>query len=351
MEVQKVHAEKIRLSMKNKRGISRYFKAYTVANIMAMIRNNRRDPAICEERCDGRTVVISGATSGIGYLTARKYASMGASLVFINRNPEKSVKLEEEIRKEFGVPCRTLLADLGKREDILRTAEELGKIKDPIDVLIHNAGVFLTKRELTEEGLDKVFVVHHLSSFMINLLLSRKLVSQDRARILLISSEGHRFAPWGLHLDDLNWEKHRYTGLKSYGSAKLAQLQTMMIFGERFCKSAVTINAMHPGAVRSETGRENGVVYRWIKRNIYDKMLRPTGIASDSIYYLGISKEMEGVSGKFFNLTTEEDPAPPAVDREAAGETWEKCMEMAGIPDPMHKKPDPVSEKESLAGS
>ena len=103
-------------------------------------------------------------------------------------------------------------------------AEGLKRLDTPIDVLIHNAGIYLTKRELTPDGIEKVFVLQHLSSFIINFILMDKLKSQRKARIIMVNSEGHRFAAWGLRLDDLNWEKRRYSGLKSYGSAKLAQL-------------------------------------------------------------------------------------------------------------------------------
>ncbi len=313
--------------------LPKYFNEYQWSNIAAMIRNNRRDPRTCNEGFQDRLVVITGATSGIGYLTARKFAAQGARLICINRNKEKSEALKAEIESEFNVSCDFILADLSLLKEVHRAAEELRGVDAPIDVLVHNAGVYLTRRELTAEGLDKVFVVHHLSSFVINMLLSEKLTSQQKARILLVNSEGHRFASWGLRMDDLNWEKRRYSGLKSYGSAKLAQLLTMLVFDDHFRPSGVTINAMHPGAVRSETGQENGAVYRWVKRNMYDKMLRPTEIASESIYYLAVSGEMEGVSGKFFNLTTEEEPAPPALDREAAREIWARSLELSGLPD------------------
>jgi NAD(P)-dependent dehydrogenase (short-subunit alcohol dehydrogenase family) len=303
-----------------------------------MIKNNRRDPKMCTEAFRNRLVVISGATSGIGYLTARKFASRGARLLCINRNEEKSQALKEEIENEFAVSCDTIIADLSMLADARRAAEALRDIDSPIDVLIHNAGVYLTRRELTEEGFDKVFVVQHLSSFVINILLSEKLAAQGRARIILVNSEGHRFAAWGLKLDDLNWEKRRYSGLKSYGSAKLAQLLTMLVFDEYFSTTGVTINAMHPGAVRSETGQENGAVYRWVKRNLYDKMLRPTEIASESIYYLGVSDEMKEVSGRFFNLTTKEEPAPPALDKEAAYKIWAKSLEMTKLEDIILKR-------------
>ena len=160
-----------------------------------------------------------------------------------------------------------------------------------------------------------------------------KLKSQDNARIILVNSEGHRFAAWGLRLDDLNWEKRRYSGLKSYGSSKLAQLLTMIVFDDHFKDSGVSINAMHPGAVKTETGQENGPVYRWYKRNFIDRTLRSPEISAEALYYLGVSKEIDKVSGKFFNLTTKEEPTPPALDREVAYKLWEISKEMGGLND------------------
>jgi len=161
-----------------------------------------------------------------------------------------------------------------------------------------------------------------------------KLKSQGKARIIMVNSEGHRFAAWGLRLDDLNWEKRRYSGLKSYGSAKMAQLLSMILFNEHFQNTGVSINAMHPGAVKTDTGQENGPGYLWFKRNFIDKTLKSPEISAEALYYLGVSEEMESVSGKFFNLTTEEEPAPPAMDKEVAGQLWEKSLELAGLNGP-----------------
>ena len=310
-----------------------YFKEYNVRDILAMIKNNRRDPKECREDFTGKLVVISGTTSGIGYVVAKKYASMGANLLCINRNREKTALMKAEIERDYGVSCDFKIADLSILKEVHELAEELRNMPESIDVLIHNAGVYLTKRELTLDGLEKVFMVQHLASFIINYILFDKLRSQDKARIILVNSEGHRFAAWGLRLDDLNWEKRRYSGLKSYGSAKLSQLLSMIVFTELYKDSKVTINAMHPGAVRTETGQENGVIYRWFKKHFLDKTLRPVDISADSLYYLGVSKEVEGVSGKFFNLTRQETPAPPALDIHAAYEIWEKSVELAGLKD------------------
>ena len=309
----------------------KYFKEYQWSNILAMIRNNRLDPKICTEDYTDKLVVITGATSGIGYHTARKYASHGADLLCINRNVQKSEALCREIESEFGVRCDYRIADLSRLADIHEVGNELLKLEKPIDVLIHNAGIYLTKRELSSDGIEKVFVIQHLASFILNYILMDKLKSQESARIILVNSEGHRFAAWGLRLDDLNWEKRRYSGLKSYGSAKLAQLLSMLVFNDHFKNSGVAINAMHPGAVKTDTGQENGPAYRWFKRNFLDKSLKSPEISAEALYYLGVSKEIAGVSGKFFNLTTVEEPAPPAMDREAAREVWVKSMEISGL--------------------
>lgn len=199
----------------NKNKFAKYFREYEWSNIFAMIRNNKSDPEICDQSFKGRLVVITGATSGIGYLTAREYASKGADLICVNRNPDKSESLRKELSSEFGIKCEYMTADLSLLEDIHRVGKDLSLLDRDIDVLIHNAGVYLTKRETTADGLEKVFVVHYLSSFIINYHLIDKLKSQNRARIILVSSEGHRFAAWGLRLDDLMWEKRRYSGLKS----------------------------------------------------------------------------------------------------------------------------------------
>ncbi|MEO0124029.1 MAG: SDR family NAD(P)-dependent oxidoreductase [candidate division WOR-3 bacterium] len=296
-----------------------------------MIRNNRLDPKTCSDNFENKLVVITGATSGIGYFTAVKYAYHGANLCCVNRNEEKSRVLRDEIENKYKVKCDCIIADLSRLAEIRRVGDILLSFSSPIDVLIHNAGIYLTHRHITEDGIEKVFVVNYLSSFMLNFILKDKFKKQGKTRIILVNSEGHRFVIWGIRLDDLNWEKRRYSGLRSYGYAKTAQLLSMLIFNEYFKGSNVRINAMHPGAVRTDAGEENGPLYYWIKKNIYDKILKSPEISAEALYYLGVAKDMDGISGKFFNLTTEENPAPPARDREVAWELWEKSLKLSGL--------------------
>ena len=310
---------------------AKYFREYKVRNVLAMVKNNGRPPLACDARADGKLVVITGATAGIGRAAAHKFASRGADLVCINRNREKSEALRQEIEESYGVSCGIILADLSSLAESRGAAARLLELERPIDVLVHNAGIYLTKRQLTPEGIEKVFAVNYLSSFLMNFLLADRLKAQGDCRILLVNSEGHRFAAWGLRVDDLDWEKRRYAGLASYGSAKLAQLLSMIVFDERFRESGVSINAMHPGAVKTETGQDNGPVYRWFKRRVIDRTLKSPERSAEALYYLGVSREIESVHGKFFNLTTEEEPAPPALDKDVARELWEKSLEWGGL--------------------
>ncbi len=318
----------------------KYFREYKWSNIFAMIRNNGSDPKICHEDFKNKLIVITGATSGIGYQTARTYAAHGANLMCINRNPQKSEALRREIENEFGDSCDYRIADLSNLQDVFRVSNELAQLNTPIDVLIHNAGIYLTKKALTRDGFEKVFAIHYLSSFILNYLLRDKLKAQEKARIIMVGSEAHRFEAWGLRLDDLNWERRRYSGLKSYGSAKTAQLLSMIVFNEQFQNTGVTINTMHPGAVKTDTGQENGPGYKWFKKKFLDKILKSAEISAEALYYLGVSKEVEAVSGKFFNLTTEEEPAPPALDREVAYELWDLTLNLIGLPEAKPGKAD-----------
>ena len=296
-----------------------------------MVKNMRALPERCEDDFSARLLVITGATSGIGYHTVRKYASQGAKLLMINRNREKSDALCAELRAEFGADCDYLLGDLSRLDDMHRLGQALAQLDNPIDVLIHNAGVYLSRRTLTADGLEMTFAVHFLAPFVINRLITDKLISQERGRIIVVSSEGYRFAAWGMRLDDLNWEKRRYTGLRAYGAAKMGQILTMMLFAEDFQGTGVTMNAMHPAMVRTSTGKENPPLYRRFKRHIIDRISQLPQISAEALYYLGASPGIEGVSGRFFHLTREEELAPPARDREVAERLWEISLSLGKL--------------------
>lgn len=296
-----------------------------------MMRNLKSDPAICTDKFSGKLVVITGATSGIGYVTAKKYASMGADLLFVNRNAKKSDELCENLRNEFGANSDYILADFSILSDIHTSANKLANLNRNIEVLIHNAGIYITKKTITRDNLEAVFQTNYLSTFILNYSLREKFSKQKCGRILFVNSEAHRFAVFGIHQDDLCWENHAYSGLKSYGAAKMAQLLSMIPFSDYFSETGVTINAMHPGNVQTNSGQNNSEIYKFLKKIFIDSNARPIGIAAEALYYLGVSKKLDKISGKFFNLTTEETPAPPALDKSAAEELWKLSMNIGGL--------------------
>jgi retinol dehydrogenase 13 len=309
----------------------KYQNEYKWSNIFAMIRNLKIDPKLFTDDFHHHLVVITGATSGIGLATVRKYASHGADILSINRNEKKSKELCETLTSEFGSKCSYLIADFSKLSDVHAAAKHLSFLDRNIDVLIHNAGVYLTNKTFTQYHIETVFQTNYLSTFILNYCLREKLKNQKNGRVLFVNSEAYRFMVTGLHLDDLSWNKHRYSGLKSYATAKLAQLLSMIKFNEYFQGTGITINAMHPGNVITNSGQNNGRLYKLFKRVFLDRTARSADISAEALYYLGVSPELEGISGKFFNLTTEEEPAPPALDKDAAEKLWLISLELGGL--------------------
>jgi len=293
-----------------------------------MIKNMKKGPKRCTEDYRDRLAVITGATSGVGYHTARKYAAMGAHVLMINRNEDKSEKVRREIGEEFGTPIEYVTADLSILADIQRAGRYLAGLDKPIDVLIHNAGLHLQKRAETPDGFEVNFALHYLAPFVIHSILADKLRRDRTGRIIFVNSEGYRFAAWGLSLDDLQWEQRRYSGLKAYGAGKLAQLLSMHLLAKALAPYDVTVNAMHPGMVRTETGKDNGRFYQWYKKNVIDKNSAFPEISAEALYYLGASDELARTSDVFFHLTTEEELSPPARDLEAAEALWARTIEL-----------------------
>ena len=298
--------------------VRKYWPKYKWSNIYAMIKNMKRHPERNSEPFRDKLVVITGATSGIGYHTARKYASMGAHILMFNRNPEKSESVRKKITEEFNVPVEYFIADLANLSDIQRAGQHLLSLEKPIDVLIHNAGVHLESRQENRDGLEVNFAIHYLCPLIINKMLIPKYQRDRTGRILLVCSEAYRFAAWGLDLEDLQWKRRRYTGDKAYGAGKLAQLLFMHILAGELTPYHVTINAMHPGMVRTESGKDNGKGYQWYKKNVIDKLSTSPDVSAEALYYLGTSAELSQTTDVFFHLTTQEELAPPALDREAA---------------------------------
>jgi retinol dehydrogenase 13 len=296
---------------------------------LQFIENARLPQKTTQAVMDGKLCVITGATSGVGYQAARRLAQGGASLVLICRNPFKADHLQAELKQAYGNRVDVIKADLSHLDEVRAAASVLLASYPHIDVLINNAGLHNTHRTLTVDGFETVFCVNHLASFLLTRLLLDRMVDSAPSRILQINSQGHRFG--GLDLTDLNWQHRRYRGLKGYGASKVAQLLTVWELAERLQGTGVTINAMHPGEVRTNIGMNNGPLYRFYQHYLIGWMLRNPSISGEAIYYLVAAPEMAGVSGQFFNLTINEKPAAHALDRELGKRVWVISEQATGL--------------------
>ncbi len=277
----------------------------------------------------GKVVVITGATSGVGFQAVQQLGKNQAQLVMINRNAEKSTLLKQQLESAYSVKVDAVLADLSDLDQVREAADYILRNYPRIDVLINCAGMHSTRVTHTEKGFETVFCVNHLASFLFTELLLERMKESAPSRILQVNSEGHRFN--GLDLNDLHWKKRRYTGLKGYGASKTAQLLTLWEMDEALQGTGVTINAMHPGDVKTNIGNNNGFIYRLFRRLMVNPMLGDPKISGESIYYLVADPAMEKTSGKFFHLTVEEKPASHALNRQLGKEIYRLSRELTGL--------------------
>jgi NAD(P)-dependent dehydrogenase (short-subunit alcohol dehydrogenase family) len=296
---------------------------------LQFIANARKVQKTTNARMDGRVCIITGATSGVGYQAAKRFAQGGAHLVLICRNIEKAARIREELMREYAVQIEIVQADFSHLNEVREAAQDILANYPHIDVLINNAGLHNTHRILTEEGIEIVFCVNHLASFLLTRLLLDRLIESAPARIIQVNSQGHRFG--GLDLDDLSWGQRRYNGYKAYGASKVAQLYSVWELAEKLVGSGVTINAMHPGEVRTNIGMNNEVMFQWYQRYIIWWILKEPVISGNAIYYLAAAPEMAVVSGRFFNQTIDEKPAPYALDRALGKRVWSISEELTGL--------------------
>jgi NAD(P)-dependent dehydrogenase (short-subunit alcohol dehydrogenase family) len=296
---------------------------------LMFIKNDRTEQKHSDESMSRKLCVVSGATSGVGYEAVKALAAGGANICMVVRNETKAIAVKEEIEKKHSVVVDYFLADFSDLKQVEKVALAIVDKYPRIDVLINSAGIHSTKRILNPDGFEMVFCVNHLAPFLFTQLLMNKMIHSSPSRIIQVNSEGHRFN--GLNLNDLNWEKRFYTGLRSYGASKTAQLLTVWQIAENLKGTGVTINAMHPGGVRTNIGHNNGRLYRWFLHNVTWHFLKNPKISGDALYYLAAAKELSQTSGKFFNLTIEEKPAAHALDLESQRKTWELSMKMTSL--------------------
>ena len=273
---------------------------------------------------EGKQILITGATSGIGEAAARALAKMGGSLLLVGRHSDRCQASVDRIRRESGNPrIDFLLADLSSQKEVRRLAEEYRRRYPRLEVLINNAGGIFLKREVSADGIEMTFALNHLAYFLLTNLLLDLLKSSAPSRIVNVSSAAHM----GSRLDLQNPGAHGWSG---YCQSKLANLLFTYELARRLKGTGVTVNALHPGLVASNFGSNNRGIYRLIKPLINCLSISNERGARTSVY-LASSPEVERSSGKYFVREKEERSSPASYDLEAASRLWRLSLQMTGL--------------------
>jgi len=266
------------------------------------------------------TVVVTGASSGIGYETAKALAGMGAHVIMICRNAQRGEAARETIVRETGNEHIDLhLADLSRQRDIRQAAGAIKKQYSKIDVLVNNAGALFGRRELSEDGIEMTFAVNHMGYFLLTRELLAMLKASAPARIVNVASQAHRGV--NLDFDDLMGEKH-YDGWLAYQRSKLANIMFTYELHRRLRGSGVTVNCLHPGVVATNFGRRGPASISLFFKVARPFLIRPRKGAETSIYLASVP-EVEGVSGRYFIKKRPHESSPESYNESAWERLWQ----------------------------
>jgi NAD(P)-dependent dehydrogenase (short-subunit alcohol dehydrogenase family) len=276
----------------------------------------------------GKVCVVTGATSGIGLVTAQALARQGATLVVVARNPERGAATVGRIRQETGNPAVELcVADLSVQAQVRQLASAIQRRFPQVDVLINNAGALFSRRQLSNEGVEMTFALNHLAYFLLTDLLLEPLKSSASGRIVNVSSEAHRRSR--LNFTDLQGQ-HRYGGWRAYGRSKLANILFTYELARRLEGTNVVANALHPGFVATNFARNNPGITAMGFRLLQFAALSPEE-GAETIIYLASSPEVEGTTGKYFVRKRAVSSSQFSYDRAAAEHLWQVSAELTRL--------------------
>ena len=276
----------------------------------------------------GKVCLVTGATAGIGEVTATALAAQGAEVIITGRSQQKARDTVQMIMTETGNEAvNYLLADFSDLQQVREMAEAFNAQHSQLDVLVNNAGAFYNRRRPTPYAVEMTFLVNHLAPFLLTNLLLPTLQSSAPSRILNLSSDAHKQGT--LDFDDLGFERG-YLGIKAYGRSKLATNLFTYELARRLTGTVVTVNAVHPGHVATDIWKNDfsfiGPALKWVT-GLFS--LSPEEGADNSIY-LASSPEVDGVTGKYFVKREAVPSSPLSYNEDVARQLWEVSENLTG---------------------
>ena len=275
----------------------------------------------------GKTVLVTGASSGVGFVTARELARMGAQVLMVCRDMARGAHARAAVEgAATGAPPLLLLADMSLQSSVRALACDLRQRVGKIDVLINNAGAIFERRELTAEGIEKTWATNHLGAFLLTNLVLDLVTAAQGGRIVNVASEAYASK---LELDNLQGEK-RYGFLNAYFRSKLANIIFTVDLARRLQSTGVTVNGASPGPTRTGFGDNmTGLP------SLFPRLAKPFFASPErgarTLIYLASSPEVAGVSGRFFLRQRARQTKPVTQDREVAARLWSVSAELVGL--------------------
>ncbi len=272
---------------------------------------------------DGKTVLVTGASRGIGKAAAAELARRGARVLLAVRDPGRGAAAAAEIRELApGAELRVLVADLSVQREVRSLAAAVAEDGERLDVLLLNAGLYTRRRRLTCDGIETQLAVNHLAPFLLLRRLRERLVASAPARVVVVSSEAHRQGR--IDFDDLQGDR-RYGGLRAYAQSKLANLLFVREAARRLAGEGVTVNAAHPGVVATNLLFSGFAPLRLLApflRTPEEGAATPVRLASDPA--------LADVSGRYFIDGREARPSRAARDDADARRLWDVSLALTG---------------------
>ena len=276
----------------------------------------------------GKVCIVTGGASGIGAVTTRALAQRGATVVLVDRDPERGAATAEQIGQQEGNPAVAfMLADLSAQEEVRRLAHQFKSRYQRLDVLVNNAGAIFPRRQESVDGIEMTFALNYLGYFLLTNLLLDTLKASAPARIINVSSRSHARAR--IDFNDLQ-SRSNYRGLQAYAHSKLAIVLFTYELARRLERTGVTANALHPGIVATNFGMNDGGFVGLVVRLFRPSFLSPEKGAQTSIY-LATSPEVESVTGRYFVKCKAVPSSPASYDQDTASRLWQVSADYTNL--------------------
>jgi NAD(P)-dependent dehydrogenase (short-subunit alcohol dehydrogenase family) len=278
-----------------------------------------------KDNMNGKICLVTGGTNGIGKSTAQELARMGATVVIVGRDAQKTSEVVQEIRADSGNPnVDSLLADLSSQQAVRRLAYEFKNKYSQLHVLLNTAGAVFMQRQLSVDGVEMTFALNHLASFLLTNLLLDTIKASAPARIINVSSNAHTTGK--IEFDNLQGEWN-YSP-RVYENSKLANILFTMELARRLEGTGVTVNALHPGFTATGFAKNNSKVMATLVSIFAPLVARSPAKGAETSIFLASSPNVEGMTEMYFYDSQVLSAAPQATDMVVARKLWDASTEM-----------------------